>query len=191
LKNIRFKYYGGKKVINKFFDAAYEAVKKEEKELNDLFALNKEYYKNNHHGVCNLYETTFVYLIFKELMREEYPFTVYWEYPYNTNKKLHCDLALLNKDGTLDSLIEFKIWARDDDSEIKNDIKKLQNEIGCKKYIFIIGYGGDIEENHKYLCENNSSLRCIDQKQLKTKFFKTNLGRVEDNNLNLFMYEVI
>lgn len=177
-------------MINQFFNAAYDSIQREEKELNDLFNLNKDYYKNNHHGVCNLYETTFVYLIFKQLLRENYPFTVYWEYPYPSNKKLHCDLALLNKDGTLNSLIEFKIWTKDDDIEIKNDVKKLQNELGCKKYIFIIGYGGDIQENDTYLCRDNAPLIIIDKKQIKTKFFKISLGRVEDNNLNLFMYEV-
>lgn len=178
-------------MINSFFNSAFEAILYEENELNRLFKSNRIYYKNNHHGVCNLYETTFVYLIFKELLRKNYPFTVYWEYPYPSNTKNHCDLALLKEDGTLDSLIEFKIWMKNDDNSIKNDVLKLQRELGCKKYIFIIGYGGDIDENHKYLIRDNSPLKLINKKNIKTKFFKTALNLIEDTDLNLFMYEVI
>lgn len=42
-------------MMKKFFDAALEAILKEENELNTLFNLNKNLYKRNHHGVCNLY----------------------------------------------------------------------------------------------------------------------------------------
>lgn len=178
-------------MINSFFNSALEAILCEENELNELFKLNENYYKKSHHGVCNLYETTFVYLIFKELLRKEYPFTVYWEYPYPSNAKNHCDLALLKEDGTLDSLIEFKIWIKDDDKDIKNDVLKLQKELGCKKYVFIIGYGGDIGENHSYLIRDNAPLNLVNKRSIKTKFFKTALNTVGDNELNLFMYEVI
>lgn len=173
------------------FNAAYDAIQDEEKELNNLFDVNKDYYKKNHHGVCNLYETTFVYLIFKELLKRQYPFTVYWEYPYPSNSKQHCDLALISKDGLLDSLIEFKIWVTDDDIVIKNDISKLQKEKGCKKYIFIIGYGGNINENNNYLCRNNAPLKIVNMKGVKTKYFKMSSNKVEDNELNLFMYKVL
>ena len=178
-------------MIKSFFNSALEAISREEHELNELFKLNENYYNKNHHGVCNLYETTFVYLIFKELLRNEYPFTVYWEYPYPSNAKNHCDLAVLKEDGTLDSLIEFKIWIKDDDKGIKNDVLKLQKEQGCKKYVFIIGYGGENEENHKYLIRDNAPLKLINKRSIKTKFFKTDLNIVTDNELNLFMYEVI
>ncbi|KGN01746.1 hypothetical protein Z969_07895 [Clostridium novyi A str. 4570] len=178
-------------MIDKFFNIACEAIKNEEEELNNLFNLNEEYYKTNHHGVCNLYETTFVYVIFKELLKQQYPYTVYWEYPYPSNSKLHCDIGLLNKYGELDSLIEFKIWIKNDDKDIKKDILKLQSEKGCKKYIFIIGYGGDIIENDKYLCRDEAPLKIVNKKQLKTKFFKVSSKKIEDNELNLFMYEII
>jgi len=178
-------------MINQFFEAALTAIKNEENELNQLFKANEKYYKKNHHGVCNLYETTFVYLIFKELMRMQYPFTVHWEYPYPSNTKEHCDLALLKEAGTLDSLIEFKIWIEDDDRRIKSDISKLQKEQDCKKYIFVIGYGGDIDENDDYLTKNNPSLRLIKKDGLYTRFYKMASNMVENNKLNLFMYEVL
>jgi hypothetical protein len=128
-------------MINEFFNAVVSAIDNEEKELNTLFDANKDLYTKHHHGVCILYETTFVYLIFKDLLKREYPFIVYWEYPYPTNKKEHCDLALLNKNGDLDSLIEFKIWIKDHDKEIKSDVSKLKKENNCNKYINVIGYG--------------------------------------------------
>lgn len=39
--------------------------------------------------------------------------------------------AIVKEDGKLDSLIEFKIWNKDDDKEIKNDVLKLQKERNC------------------------------------------------------------
>jgi hypothetical protein len=173
------------------FNAAYEAIQNEENELNNLFDLNKHYYQKNHHGVCMLYETTFVYLIIKELLKIQYPLTAYWEYPYPSNSKQHCDLALINKEGVLDSLIEFKIWTTDDDIAIKNDVFKLQKEQGCNKYIFVIGYGGDINENNNYLCRDNAPLKIVKMRGFKTKFYKAYLNKVEDNELNLFMYKVL
>lgn len=47
---------------------------------------------------------------------------------------------------------------------IKNDISKLQKEKGCKKYIFIIGYGENINENKNYLCRNNAPLKIVNMK---------------------------
>jgi len=179
-------------MIKTFFNAIITTIQKEESELNHLFNLNKEFYQKHHHGVCILYETTFVYLIFKELLKQKYPFMIYWEYPYPGNKKEHCDLALLNENGSLEALIEFKIWMQDHDREIKSDIDKLQKQTGCKKYIVVIGYGGDIEENNQFLLkENCSTLEFVAYKGLTTKFFKTQLDRLDDNPLNIFLYEVL
>lgn len=177
-------------MVDTFFDAAVKAIQREENELNNLFNLNAQYYKKQHHGVCNLYETTFVYIIFKELLRQQYNHAVFWEYPYPSNIKEHCDLALLDKDSNLEALIEFKLWISDDDRKIKADISKLQKEESCNKYIFIIGYGGDIEENEQYLLRDNAPLERINKIAIKTKYFKCDTGKVEDNALNLFMYRV-
>jgi hypothetical protein len=176
--------------MNTFFNCAVNAIQNEENELNSLFMKNSRFYTNHHQGVCNLYETTFAYIIFKELLRCEFPFTVFWEYPYPGNKYEHCDLALLNEDKTLDSLIELKIWIRDDDRNIKADIQKLETQTGCKKYILIIGYGGDIDENDGFLLQSNPSLILINKAQLATRYFKYDKKMVEDNNLNIFMYQI-
>lgn len=178
-------------MIKIFFNAAVEAIQKEESELNQLFSASIDLYKRHHHGVCILFETTFVYLIFKELLKRKFPFMVYWECPYPGNKKEHSDMAILNKDGTLEALIELKIWMQDHDKEIKSDIYKLQKETGCKKYIVVLGYGGDMDENNEFLLKVNPSLKLIAMKGITTKFFKTNLDRLDENELNVFMYEVI
>lgn len=62
----------------------------------------------------------------------------------------------------------------------------VQKEQGCKKYIFIIGYGGDMNENDNYLRRDRSPLKIINKKQLNTKFFKMDSRMAEDNELNLF-----
>jgi len=172
------------------FEASVVAIKKEEDELNQLFSMNKDLYPNQHHGVCILYETTFVYLIFKELLKQQFPFTANWEYPYPANKCEHSDLALLNKDRELEALIEFKIWKEDHDRNIKQDIYKLQKAADCKKYIVVIGYGGDILENDQFLLENNNSLQLIGKMGLTTKFYITKQNLLADNELNAFLYEV-
>lgn len=175
-------------MIKTFFRTTVDAIQKEEHELNLLFNKSQTLYPNHHHGVCMLYETTFVYLIFKELLRQPFPYMIHWEYPY-PNKREHCDLAIFDN-PTLPTLIEVKIWTQDHDKVIKSDIEKLQQVIGLKKYILILGYGGDITENNTFLLSQNPSLHLIEMKSLTTQFFKNKLNILESNELNIFLYEV-
>jgi hypothetical protein len=55
----------------------------------------------------------------------------------------------------------------------------------------IIGYGGDIDENDSFLLASNPSLILIKKTQLTTRYFKSNKEMVEDNNLNVFMYQIM
>ena len=174
-----------------FFNTALEAITHEEIELNKLFELNQKFYQKHHHGVCSLYETTFVYLIFKELLKNEFPYTVFWEYPYPNNSNLHSDLALLNENGDLEAIIEFKLWLKEDDLAIQKDIEKLRTFTECQRYIFVIGYGGDLEENAQYLTRYSGGIREIKKRTLKTKFFSSREKSMIMNNLNFFMYEVL
>jgi hypothetical protein len=97
--------------MEQFFHCAVNAIWNEENELNDLFNKNSKYYTNHHEGVCNLYETTFAYIIFKELLRIKLSYRVHWEFPYPGNINEHCDLALLNENEKHpESLIEIKLW---------------------------------------------------------------------------------
>ncbi len=189
--NLQYVTREGTEVIKAFFEATVRAIQIEEQELNQLFNINKDLYQKHHHGVCSLYETTFVYLVFKELLKQEYPFMIFWEQPYPENNKEHSDLGIRNENGDLEALVEFKIWKENHDKEIKADIAKLNKvRAKCRKLIVVLGYGGDIEENNKFLLKENPSLRFIDKEAMKTKFFKSELGRVEDNALNVFFYEV-
>lgn len=189
-RNMRHSNAEMSSMMTKLFEAAVVAIKKEEDELNQLFSMNKDLYPNQHHGVCILYETTFVYLTFKELLKQQFPFTANWEYPYPSNKCEHSDLALINEVGELEALIEFKIWKEDHDRNIKQDICKLQRAPDCKNYIVVIGYGGDIVENDQFLLNSNISLNLIGKKGLTTKFYKTKQNLLADNELNAFLYEV-
>lgn len=80
-------------------------------------------------------------------LKERYPYSIYWEIPYPNNKSEKCDLALLSDNSVLKAMIEFKIWVKNDDVAIRADIDKLKKVEGCDRLIFVIGYGGDIEEN--------------------------------------------
>ena len=176
-----------------FFKAMLTAIKNEEIELNNLFVINNTIYEKNHQGVCNLYETTFVYLIFKELLKRQFPYKVIWECPYPGNKKEHCDIGLENGvTGELEALIEFKLWIKEDDNAIKSDIRKLQevNVSNCNRYIVVIGYGGDLKDNDQYLTDNNKALTRINMDSLKTKYYKVKPDLIEDNDLNILMYQV-
>jgi len=37
----------------------------------------------------------------------KYPYTIYWEYPYRSNKYLHSDLALLKEDGAVLRIFDY------------------------------------------------------------------------------------
>lgn len=174
-----------------FYNVALEAIAHEEMELNKLFEANEKFYPKQHYGVCNLYETTYVYLIFKALLQYEFEHTVFWEFPYPNNSKLHADLALLDDKGELEALIEFKLWLKDDDKAIQSDIEKLKTIQGCNRYIFIVGYGGDLEENAQYLTRHCGSLREVKKTSLKTRFYSSKEKAMIKTNLNVFMYEIL
>ena len=94
----------------RFFDDACQALATEEKELHRLFEQNHSLYCHQSiHGIGCLYETTLVYLIWKQLMRNNFPLEVSWEHPYPGNHTLHADMALLAEGRSVDSLIEYKL----------------------------------------------------------------------------------
>ena len=143
----------------RFFDDACQALAAEEKELHQLFEQNHSLYCHQSiHGIGCLYETTLVYLIWKQLMRDNFPLEVSWEHPYPGNHTLHADMALLieDRDRPVDSLIEYKIWKTEDAREIRGDVEKYRNcSFKGAKYLVVFEiYGGDQEANTKYLLES-------------------------------------
>lgn len=161
-----------------FFKSVVQAVVSEEEELNNFFANNSEKYKTLlPYGVSCLFETTYVYIIIKQLLRNKFPLLASWEHPYPSNNSLKADLALLNDKNDINSFVEFKIWESEEAQEIKLDIDKLVQETKVSdKYIVAIEYNSEhIDENGKFLGEK-MGLEVIYKTQLITSFFE------EDNN---------
>lgn len=161
-----------------FFKSVVQAVVNEEEELNNLFAINSEKYKTLlPYGVSCLFETTYVYIIIKQLLNNKFPLLVSWEHPYPSNNNLKADLALLDDKNSINSFVEFKIWESEDAKEIKSDIDKLVQETKVRdKYIVAIEYNSEcINENDKFLKEE-LKIAVIYKTQLITSFFE------DDNN---------
>lgn len=186
------------KDMKQFFEFAYKAIEQEDIILRSLFGKsynNKKLYDNEHNGVCCLYETTFVYLIFKELLKNDFKYKVAWEEPYPSNKGLHSDLALKDDNGKIQAFIEFKIWKENDCKSITDDINKLKTEPKSEvpnKYIFVIGYGGDLEENKTFLEKQNlDMLEEVDEpRSFDTKYWNVKENKFVPNNINFFMYKI-
>ena len=77
-----------------FFEAVCNSLLAEDKELSSLFQNNSPLYNNQHNGISCLYETTIVYLVFKELMRNKFPLAVSWEHPYPDNYALKANPSM-------------------------------------------------------------------------------------------------
>lgn len=140
-----------------FFDDACQALATEEKELHRLFEQNHNLYCHQSiHGIGCLYETTLVYLIWKQLMRNNFPLEVSWEHPYPGNHTLHADMALLAEGRSVDSLIEYKLWTSEDAREIRGDVEKYRKcSFPGGKYLLILEpCGGDLDANTEYLLES-------------------------------------
>lgn len=186
------------KDMKQFFEIAYTVIKQEDIILRKLFGEtenNKKLYGKEHNGICCLYETTFVYLIFKALLENNFKYKVAWEEPYPSNKGLHSDLALKNDKDKIQAFIEFKIWKENDCKSITDDINKLKSEPKNKvpnKYIFVIGYGGVLKENKTFL--ENQNLDMIEEvdkpKSFDTKFWNVKEKKFVQNNINFFMYKI-
>lgn len=124
-----------------------------------------------------MFETTYVYIIIKQLLKNKFPLFASWEHPYPSNNSLKADLALLNDKNDISSFVEFKIWKSEDAKEIKFDIDKLKQETEVSdKYIVAIEYNSEhIDENGKFLGDE-LGLEVIYKTRLITSFFE------DDNN---------
>ena len=139
-----------------FFESIRKALAAEEDELQQLLKQNSSLYRQqNIHGIGCLYETTLVYLVWKQLMRDRFPLEVSWEHPYPENHTLHADMALLTEDRQVDSLIEYKIWKTEDAREVRGDVEKYRNcSFKETRYLVVFEvYGGNLEENTEYLLQ--------------------------------------
>ena len=174
-----------------FFKSIVEAIVKEEEQLNELFNSNNILYQEIlPTGVSCLFETTYVYLIIKQLLKNRFPLLLSWEHPYNNNSSSKVDLALLDIDKSVDSFIEFKIWKSEDGSEIKLDIKKIKNATDVKnKYLVVIEHNSDkIVENAKIL--EGFGLVIIEKTQLVTSYYNNSKYQNEQVPMNVYFIKV-
>ena len=183
-----------------FYDIAFEAIKKEDLELRRLFRKsenNQKLYDDEHNGICCLYETTFVYQIFKALMENDFKYRVVWELPYKCNSNWHSDLGLQEIQGEekiTKALIEFKIWNTESSYAIHEDIAKLREETSVdNKYIFVIEYGGDPKDDliNEDIEKGGTGIKLVPQKIRSFKtLYKFKKNDINENNINVYMYKI-
>ena len=180
-----------------FFKSLVTAIVKEEDELNELFInSDKEYQKFAPAGVSCLFETTFVYITIKQLMKDKFPLLISWEHPYPNDNYKKADMALLNSfDKTykdINSLIEFKIWKIEEGTEIKEDIEKLKlvGNDKIRKYMVIIEYTDrKIEDNKEFLEKyHNLKNKIIEYTIIGTSFFENNMN--VHKHMNIYLAKV-
>jgi hypothetical protein len=182
-------------IYRQIIESAKDAYTNEENELNNYFEKNNEYYYNRHHGLGQATEPIFVYLLFKELIKNKISYKVNWEYPYPySNKKQRLDLYLEEKkeNKTTKSIaIEVKIIETDNDKRIIEDIMKLHNfKQNCIKILLLISFYNN-SENLKNNIQNKLSdikIRFIKQGEFTLKLYdqKSNSHKMEDVLLLLF-----
>ena len=161
---------------SRFFDSVCQALAAEEKELHPLFEQNRSLYRSQKiHGIGCLYETTLVYLVWKQLMRNQFPLEVSWEHPYPDNHTLHADMALLAEDRQVDSLIEYKLWKYDDAKEIRGDVEKYQRSSfqGGKYLVIFEVYGGDFDANTEYLLQSFPNVSLVNRTTIASVIYDT------------------
>lgn len=176
-----------------FFSSMCKAINGEDRELRKLFANNDPLYAQQHNGICCLYETTMVYLVFKQLMKDSFPYTVSWEHPYPNNNSLKADMGILNADNSVNSLVEFKIWFSEKGDEVRADVEKYnQCNFTGDKYLCIIEYGGpDMNDNCKFLMDSNPELVFISMKAFNTYFFDSWKTRQRIYNpVNMYFFKI-
>lgn len=171
-----------------FFDGFYQALSQENQTLHSLFDQNHTLYRTQHHGICCLYETTMVYLVMKELLRQKFPYTLFWEYPYPDNSSWKADLGILDPDSQEPvSLVEFKIWLSNSGREVLLDVEKLNSVPShLSKYLCVVEYGGDANKNAAYLEQQSECIHVIAAKTFSTRFYDSELGQLKDIPINLY-----
>ena len=112
-----------------FFNSFYNGLKNEDELLRNLCVQNAPRYDSQHNGISFLYETTMVYIVLKQLMKDKFPLTVDWEHPYPCNGALKAVIGLLDTKRRLDSLVEFKIWTSEDGKEVSHDVNDGNSQL--------------------------------------------------------------
>ena len=178
-----------------FFDVAFKGLKKEDDTLQVLFASNSNIpdYKTQSTGITflGLREESLVYVVFKALLQSNFPYQVCLERNYpNTEKK--ADITFL-ENSEVNSFCEFKVWRKEDVSDIQKDIEKYKAlKVSDDKYLMIIEVsGGDMQENVDYLKTNLPSTKVLHYADFPTKIFNEKLQAFENVTGKLYLIKVI
>lgn len=176
---------------SKFFESFYDALKSEDELLRSLCEQNTPRYENQHNGISFLYETTMVYVVLKQLMKDRFPLTVSWEHSYPHKKSLKADIGLLDANGQVDSLVEFKIWTSENGKEVRHDVIKYNNcSFRGDKYLCLIEIaGGNVENNAQFLMGENPDLELIDKRSFES-WFKKHREELQRVSTHLYMFKM-
>jgi len=127
----------------------------------------------NYDAISLMSESTIAYLVLNDMLTEVFYYpTLCWEYPYPNNPELKAALGVLDEDGKLDSLIEFKKWTSADGREIKQCVDKYKLcDSDCIKYLCVVQQpGGKIEDDIEFLLRENPELEVLYKESTKSWF---------------------
>ena len=176
--------------FDRFLKIAFDAIAEEDSKLRKLFEINGDKYRDHHHSIGILFENTYVYLVYKSLLAERYPLKVIWECPYPSKPTQHADLGFI-ADTQIRSLIEFKLWTEENDHRIVFDIEKLTAEKQVEtKWLFVLSFGGNKQENVDYLLSRNRVLKLLADATLKSKWYDKKLAAHKLLNIDFFLFAV-
>lgn len=111
--------------LKDFFRLASHAIQKEDLFLNHFMREREEFKKEWHKGIADIFETTIVYTVFRELLACGYPRALGWEVSYPGWKQAKADLAIYSRDAIPEYIIEFK-WQG---PETLSDSVRFWNEV--------------------------------------------------------------
>lgn len=176
----------------KFFESFYNGLKNEDELLRSLCEQNFPRYNNQHNGISFLYETTMVYIVLKQLMKDQFPLTASWEHSYPNKRSKKADIGLLDENGQVDSLVEFKIWTSEDGKEVTHDVDKYTScNFSGDKYLCIVEIaGGNIEDNAEFLLKTNPDLELLDKRSFKSLFKKNKEVKLQSVSTHLYMLKI-
>ncbi|MBR3674230.1 MAG: hypothetical protein IKN65_08185 [Clostridia bacterium] len=181
-----------KEITDMIFRALNVALIKEDEILHNLMAKDPENYSHFHNGISCLYETTLVYITWKELMNMGFPYLIHWEYPYPENPSLKADMGIL-KDNSLLSLVEFKIWSSEKGKEVFSDFDKYRNNKTDAEQLSIViePIGGPIDKNAEYILSENKDIELLNKTSFLSKCYITSENKLCYKPVNLYMFRMI
>lgn len=110
-----------------FFSAAASALQREDRELRQALQRRVQEsgtHSDYHQGISILFETTLVYLIFRELLDTKFPLEARWEDPYPGSSKA-ADLVLVDRASRRKAVVEVKLWKQARAEDLDADFMKM------------------------------------------------------------------